>query len=449
GVLKARSEATETVQAPTIPAIPLVEPAPAPPEPVPTVKPGITLGVNVLQADDFGLQVTSVDSGSNADVAGIRVGDVVTAFGDAKVRTIEGLRDVLQSTVPGVPQTVSFIRGGESWVSVVRFGGGDLAAVSIEAPKQIGGDQSGDQGVNRGFLGIVPVERGESSVVVSEVISGSCAEKMGLREGDLLVAVAGKVVTSIDVLREALAPRNVGDSIEIRFARAGQPHEAQGVLGKFPVSEGQSQVIEDDENIARPVPSSARVEAPKPRGNGKLGIIVAWDADGAYIDSVLPGSGAGSAGAHIGDRIIRVDDVPIGSLEQIGEVLSQTMAGTPVSMEVLRGNEPLTLVAHRNDDTQPQQIPETNFDVASEPPVLGIEVEQNAIGILLTEIHEGSPAHDAGLRRGDWIIRICDMEVRSIEDIQDALQYSGLVEIQMTIRRDLEIIQVSLPLQRR
>ncbi|MGE4601282.1 MAG: PDZ domain-containing protein, partial [Planctomycetota bacterium] len=120
-----------------------------------------------------------------------------------------------------------------------------------------------------------------------------------------------------------------------------------------------------------------------------------------------------------------------------------------VSMDVLRGNEPLTLIAHRNDNSQPQQIPETKFDGASEPPVLGIEVEQNAIGILLTEIHVGSPAHEAGLLRGDWIIRICDMEVRSIEDIQDALQFSGLLEIQVTIRRDLEIIQVSIPLQRR
>ncbi len=448
GVLKARREAVETAQDPvTIPAIPLQEPTPVAQEPVPRMKPGITLGVNVLQADDFGLQVTSVESGSNADVAGILVGDVITAVGDARVRTIDGLRDVLQTTVPGTQQTISFIRGGASWVSVVRFGGGDLAAVSVEAPRTSGGDRSGGQGDSRGFLGIVPVERGDS-VVVSEVIEGSCADKMGLREGDLLVAVAGKIITSIDVLREALARRSVGEAIEVRYARAGQPHETEGVLGKFPTTEGQSRVIEGDENIARPVASSARFEPPKPSGNGKLGIIVAWDADGAYIDEILPGSGAGSAGAHIGDRIIRVEDVPIGSLEQIGEVLSQTMAGAPVSMDVLRGNDPLTLIAHRNDNSQPQQIPEMKFDGASEPPVLGIEVEQNAIGILLTEIHVGSPAHEAGLLRGDWIIRICDMEVRSIEDIQDALQFSGLLEIQMTIRRDLEIIQVSIPLQR-
>ena len=81
--------------------------------------------------------------------------------------------------------------------------------------------------------------------------------------------------------------------------------------------------------------------------------------------------------------------------------------------------------------------------------MLGIEVEENAIGILLTEVHEGSLAADAGLQRGDWIIRICVMEVRSIEDIQDSLQYSGLIQIQMTIRRDLDLIEVSIPLSRR
>ena len=454
GILKSANDvaAAQQVTRSDPPAV-VEDPAPVHPPSEPVATSGITFGVNVLQAEGFGLQITSVEPGSNAAVAGIQVGDIVTAFGDAKVRTIEGLRDVLASTVVGSRGQIIFSRGGEPWVTVIQFGGGDLAATLIDGPNRPETDirqtivppRNG-----RGFLGIVPVERGDA-VVVSEVVVGSCAEQMGLRQGDLLVAVAGKIVTSIDVLRAALAPRNVGDSIEVRFARSGEPRSVQGVLGKFPASEGQASVIDSIDDLARPVPSSARIEAPKSSGNSKLGIVVAWDADGAYIDTILPGSGAGSAGVLIGDRIIRVEDVAIGSLEQIGEVLSHTMTGSPVSLELLRGNEPLTLVAHRGDLAPSQQLSDTvmAMAMANEPPVLGIEVEENAIGILLTEIHEGSSAQEAGLQRGDWIIRICEMEVRTIEDMQDSLQYSGLLEIEMTIRRDLEIFQVTIPLQRR
>ncbi len=451
GVLKAAEEAVEVSC--SIPAIPLEEPGPPAPEPTPVVKPGISLGVNVLQSEGFGLQVTSVTPGSNAAVAGLKVGDVITAFGDAKIRTIEGLRDVLVSTFAGSQSSISFIRGEVSWVSVIQFGGGDLAATLIDGPMKAGNTASGDSDAptGRGFLGVVPVERGDL-VVVSEVIAGSCAEKMGLQQGDLLVAVAGKMVTSIDKLRDALAPNNAGDSIMIRFARSGEPMTVEGVLGNFPVSEGQSSLIESVEDVARLVPSSATVkvkEVIKPRGNSKLGIVVGWDADGAYIDSILPGSGAGAAGAQIGDRIIRVETMPIGSLEQIGEVLASTMVDAPVSLQVLRGLESLNLVVHRREVIDSLDLPEVMDVAAMQPPVLGIEVEENAIGILLTEIHDGMPAAEAGLQRGDWIIRICDMEIRSIEDIQDSLQYSGLVEIPVTIRRDLEIIQTLIPLQRR
>ncbi len=417
------------------------------------VQTGITFGVSVVQEESFGLRVTSVEAGSNADVAGIKVGDIVLGFGDAKVRTIEGLRDVLSSTVVGSQGRIMFSRNGESWWSEIRFGGGDVAMLLLDGPKKSNpaGGQTGEVAADRGFLGIVPVERGES-VVVSEVITGSCADQMGLRQGDLLVSVAGRMVTSIDVLRQALAKRTVGESIEIRFARGGVANSVQGVLGKYPVTGGQSSISDPELDSARPVASSARMAAVgrlNSGGNGKLGIVVAWDADGAYIETILPGSGAGAAGALIGDRIIRVDEVAIGSLEQIGEVLSHKIAGSPVSMEVLRGNEPMTLIAHRNELPSAEPLPAGITAASQAPPVLGIEVEENAIGILVTEIHDGSLASEAGLQQGDWIIRVCEMEVRSIEDMQDSLQYSGLLEIHVTIRRDLDILQYTIPLQQR
>ena len=51
-------------------------------------KPGVSMGISVLQQDDFGIEVTEVESGSNAAAAGLIVGDVITGVGDARIRTV-------------------------------------------------------------------------------------------------------------------------------------------------------------------------------------------------------------------------------------------------------------------------------------------------------------------------------------------------------------------------
>jgi len=454
GIMKEWAEAVEVAEVPrSIPAIPLVEPQPPAPEPVPSVSPGISLGITVVQSDDFGLEVVSVEDGSNGQVAGLAAGDVVTHFGDARIRTIEGLRDVLKTTIPGVETTVGYTRGGSPWTVQIRFGGGDLAAVRLgdATSASDASDAAVPHASVPGFLGVAPVEKG-TGVFVDEVIPGSCAEQMKLQTGDRLATVGGHAVKSIDDLRQALAGRMAGDSIVIGFVRSGEdPRVVEGVLGTYPTAEGQSAVPDQDEKVSTAVSSSFRVAPVATRSPGKLGIIVSWDADGALIDTVLPGSGAGIAGAEVGDRLLRIDGVAIRSLDEIGEILTSIGSGSAIELEVIRGDEVQHLVAHRLEAPVDHPVMEADVVPAAyqETPVLGIEVEENAIGILVTEVHEGSLAHDAGLKRGDWIIRICEMEIRSIEDIQDSLQYSGLAEIQITVRRDLQLIEVSIPLIRR
>jgi S1-C subfamily serine protease len=461
GIMKAWQEEQQVTI--SIPAIRLIEPAPKKAQQ--RVKPGISLGIHVVQTEEFGLEVVSVHPGSNGAVAGLAVGDMITGFSDVQVRTIEGLRDVLNSTIPGVETEVSYSRNGHPWITRIRFGGGDLVAVRVGDPTSA--SDGSDSAVATpavptpavpGFLGVAPVEK-QAGVFVEDVISGSCAEAMKLQSGDRLTSIQGMQVQTIDDLRKALSGRNAGDNIVIGYARADGEHTVSGVLGSYPSAEGQSSFIDEELEDAAPVAASARVTEPARTTEiarttaGPLGVIVSWDADGALIDAVLPGSDAGMAGAEVGDRLVQIDGVTITSLEMIGEVLASISAGSPVEMEVLRGDQVQQLVALRaaleEIDLQQPSLEVVTAATDLEPPMLGIEVEENAIGILLTEVHEGSLAADAGLQRGDWIIRICEMEVRSIEDIQDSLQYSGLIQIQMTIRRDLDLIEVSIPLSRR
>ena len=82
----------------------------------------------------------------------------------------------------------------------------------------------------------------------------------------------------------------------------------------------------------------------------------------------------------------------------------------------------------------------------ADPPVLGLDIEENSWGILVTGTVEGMPAHEGGLRAGDWIISICDSGVDSIEDVSNALQFQGLDVIRMKVRRGTETLELSVPL---
>jgi S1-C subfamily serine protease len=54
---------------------------------------------------------TAVESRSPADVAGLRVGDVILAFGGQRVGAVDDLHRILTADRIGVPSPVTVLRG--------------------------------------------------------------------------------------------------------------------------------------------------------------------------------------------------------------------------------------------------------------------------------------------------------------------------------------------------
>ena len=59
-------------------------------------------------------------------------------------------------------------------------------------------------------------------MLVNSVVAGSDAAKKGLKPNDVIVEVDGKDVTSIDVLRNAINKKQVGDTVTVKVWRAGE-----------------------------------------------------------------------------------------------------------------------------------------------------------------------------------------------------------------------------------
>jgi S1-C subfamily serine protease len=130
-------------------------------------------------------------------------------------------------------------------------GGNEGYAVPIKTALSVAeqiktGEGSGDTHVGeRAFLGVSIRSLGARSLpggggarlgaVVAGVESDSPADDAGIEQGDRIVSLAGRRITSIDDLTSALAPHNPRDKVEVGWTdESGERHSAQVTLASGP-----------------------------------------------------------------------------------------------------------------------------------------------------------------------------------------------------------------------
>jgi serine protease Do len=109
------------------------------------------------------------------------------------------------------------------------------------------------------FIGILP-DRSvstEAGVVVRYVYPDSPADKAGIRAEDRVTAVAGRLVTAEEDIREVLAAYEPGDEIQLAYLRDGATQEQSVTLAKLPAT------IPEDLPLARE-PVAADRDADRP-----------------------------------------------------------------------------------------------------------------------------------------------------------------------------------------
>ena len=105
-------------------------------------------------------------------------------------------------------------------------------AIGINTAKFVAGRLLRDGRIRRSYIGVeaqtAPLHRrvvrfydlaSESGVIVMSVANGSPAQKAGLREGDVIVALDGKTVAGVDDLHRLLTDARVGASSAITVLR--------------------------------------------------------------------------------------------------------------------------------------------------------------------------------------------------------------------------------------
>ena len=135
--------------------------------------------------------VTRIDANSAAERAGLKPGDLVTAFADTPVRDAPDLRNKLGMLRVGDVAEMTVLREGQKLLV--------QATLMEPALKVLSGEQlapvfEGAVFTNAGVFANAPGAAGESGVRVATVRGGSRAWSSGLREGDVIVSVNRKKI---------------------------------------------------------------------------------------------------------------------------------------------------------------------------------------------------------------------------------------------------------------
>jgi serine protease Do len=144
---------------------------------------------------------------------------------------------------------------------------------------------------------------------------------------------------------------------------------------------------------------------------------------GALVAQVENDTPAASAGFKRGDVIIKYDGQPVHNEHELPEMVAQTPIGKTVPVEVIRDGKPLTLNAkvgqlHEQEvaSAQAGDHPAAKWGLAVQ--TLTPQIAQQLRvprqqGVVISGVMPDSAAADAGLQRGDVILRINHEKLKS------------------------------------
>ncbi|HEX4078497.1 MAG TPA: DegQ family serine endoprotease [Rhizomicrobium sp.] len=324
--------------------------------------------IAILQIDAGNLK--GIPLGTSRD---LRVGDYVVAIGDpfgiGQTATF-GIVSALGRTGLGIEnyedfiQTDASINPGNSGGALVNMAG-QLIGMNTAILSQSGGNvgvgfaipvdmvrtiareliQSGK--ISRGALGVTIQDltprlaramgmKISSGALVSQVHANSAAAKADVRSGDVITRLNGIAIANSNDLRNAVGEESPGTEVTLTLLRGGKEQKIDVRLEALTVAANDS------------APTAQTSQGKRLLSGVTLGAIPQSNPDygtatGTYVENVVPGSAAATAGLQPGDIIIEADRMPVTSTSDLDRILHGRAAGNPLLLQVERGNSTLFL----------------------------------------------------------------------------------------------------------
>jgi len=227
---------------------------------------------------------------------------------------------------------------------------GMAMAVPVEVVLQVVREIKEKGGVSRGWLGVLIVENKNGEVEIFEVEKDSPAELAGLEEGDIILEVEGKKVSSTQQLSTIIQKRKPGEIIKVRIRHRGQEKKLDVRLGEYPK---QDFWRESERKLRTWFPDYFRSFPPSRwpwqwSSRRYIGLYLqelnrelsahfgVKEGRGLLVSRVEKDSPAEEAGLEVGDVIVRAEGRRVETIEELSQIIQNKEKGDIVELEFLR-----------------------------------------------------------------------------------------------------------------
>ncbi len=223
------------------------------------------------------------------------------------------------------------VDGGKSWKKLAQgLPKANLGRVGLDWSRKnpnlvvavIDTDKTGTgMAPSKGYFG-VSVENSPQGVRINNLPEKSPAVTAKLAKGDVLHSINGKEFKKIPDYLLALQPLNPGDTMTLVYERNKKLETVEVKLSDWPGDEKKKKGLK--------------------RGN--LGIQVDETDDGVVLTELIEKSAADKAGLKVGDLLLSLDGVKIGSRETLLKALATKQIGAKVKIAYQRGKQTMETI---------------------------------------------------------------------------------------------------------
>ena len=226
------------------------------------------------------------------------------------------------------------------------------------------------QRVQRGYIGVAmqDVDEGVAAalgidrnrgVLIRSVTPGGPADRGGVRQGDVVISVAGQPVTPDQSLAYLVAQQPVGARIPLEIIRQGQRRNVSVAVAERPSEEELARLGGGDEQAPEATDPTGKPTDEQSAGQRStrqsLGLSlqtltpalarqmrIAGAASGLVVASVDPNSDAGQKGIQPGDVILSINqtDTPTPEAAAAAVEAARRANRNTVLLQIRRGNTP-------------------------------------------------------------------------------------------------------------
>lgn len=170
-----------------------------------------------------GALVTGVESGSPAEKAGVEAGDIITKFEGKPIEKVADLPRLVGNAKPGSKSSLTVFRRGQSKdlaVTIAEIEPDKVATKTADKEERAKSSNAG-QHVGLAVRDLTDVQKRElklkGGVVVTAASEG--AARAGLREGDIILALANSEVLSVKDFEAVLGKVDKTKTLSVLFRR--------------------------------------------------------------------------------------------------------------------------------------------------------------------------------------------------------------------------------------